>query len=69
MNALSIYTKLETLPPELKKEAYDFIEFLIQKSKNKIETNPAKAVFRSAKGKIHLSKDFDAPIELFNEYM
>jgi hypothetical protein len=33
MTSLTLYTKLETLPPDLKKEAKDFIESLIEKTK------------------------------------
>ena len=51
MTALTLYTKLETLPPGLKKEAMDFIDFLFQKSKKKKENHVIKPVFGSAKGK------------------
>jgi hypothetical protein len=67
MSNLTLYTKLETLPPELKTEVSDFIDFLIEKTKK----NSQKVIpqFGSAKGKIHMTKDFDDPIDDFKEYM
>lgn len=67
MNSLSIYTKLEALPKDLKQEVSDFIDFLMQKKvakKNKIIPQ-----FGSAKGKIKMAPDFDAPLDDFKEYM
>ena len=66
MNSLSLYQKLEALPPHLKKEAADFVEFLFKKSSRNKNKKP---VFGSAKGKIKLSKDFDEPLDDFKEYM
>ncbi|WP_316791486.1 DUF2281 domain-containing protein [Pedobacter frigoris] len=68
MTSLSLYTKLETLPPELKSEASDFIDFLIEKAKKKKLKAPTPK-FGSLKGKIKLSDDFDAPLEDFKDYM
>jgi len=67
MNSLSIYTKLETLPKDLKQEVSDFIDFLMQKSR----TKKKKVIpqFGSAKDKIKMSPDFDAPLDDFKEYM
>lgn len=67
MNSLSIYTKLETLPTDLKKEVSDFIDFLLQKSSSR----KSKVIpqFGSAKGKIKMSPDFDEPLDEFKEYM
>jgi hypothetical protein len=67
MNTVNLFTKIEALPPDLKKEALAFIEKLIQKNKkNKPES---LAGFGSLKGKIHLSDDFDEPLDDFKEYM
>ena len=67
MSSLTIQTKLETLPPNLKSEVNDFIDFLIEKSiKEKQKIVPE---FGSAKGKIKMSPDFDQPLEDFKEYM
>ena len=69
MTSLNLYTKLETLPSDLKKEAVQFINALVEKhsTKNKIENT--KPRFGSLKGKIWLSDDFDAPLEDFKDYM
>jgi hypothetical protein len=69
MTSLTLYTKLETLPSDLKREAKDFIEALVEKhsAKNKMQTKKPK--FGSLKGKIWLSDDFDAPLEDFKDYM
>lgn len=71
MTALSIYTKLEMLPPALKQEAMQFIESLVEKTsgKNSRQSSKTKPVFGSLKGKIKLSEDFDAPLDDFREYM
>lgn len=68
MTTLTLYAKLETLPPELKSEASDFIDFLLEKTKRKGAKEVAPK-FGSLKGKIKMSDDFDAPMEDFNEYM
>ena len=70
MTSFSLYTKIETLPPALKEEAKNFIEHLVDKTKKKKSDSKAKkAVFGSLKGKIHLSDDFDAPMDEFKDYM
>ena len=67
MSGLTLYTKLEMLPPDLKSEVNDFVDFLIMRSsKNKKETIPQ---FGCAKDKVHLSNDFDEPLKDFDEYM
>lgn len=66
MGQLTLNTKLESLPPDLKKEVADFVDFLISKSKTE---KKAIAKFGSAKGKIKMTEDFDEPLEDFNEYM
>ena len=71
MTALSIYTKLEMLPPSLKQEAMLFIESLVEKTsgQNSGQASKTKPVYGSLKGKIKLSEDFDAPLDDFREYM
>jgi hypothetical protein len=73
MTSLTLYTKLETLPKELKEEAKKFIQKLLDKSdKNqKSYHKPVikKREFGSLKGKINLSDDFDNPLEEFKDYM
>lgn len=71
MTSLSLYTKIETLPPALKEEAKDFVEYLLEKTKRKKSESNKKSEksFGSLKGKISLSEDFDAPLEDFKDYM
>ena len=73
MTSLSLYTKLETLPSELKEEAKNFIEKLVDRTKLKKGSDPQKKLnkreFGSLKGKTHLSEDFDAPLDEFKDYM
>ena len=66
MGQLTLHTKLESLPPDLKKEVNDFVDFLLSKSKP-VAKKPAK--FGSAKGKIKMSADFDEPLDDFKDYM
>ena len=67
MNTVAVLSKFETLPPKFQVEVSDFMDFLIDKStKSKKRVIPK---FGSAKGKIRLSSDFDAPLEDFKEYM
>lgn len=66
MGQLTLNTKFESLPPNLKKEVNDFVDFLVSKSKSDAK-KPAK--FGSAKGKIKMSADFDAPLDDFKDYM
>jgi hypothetical protein len=67
MNSLNLYSKLETLPTNLKREVSDFIDFLVQKSSQKRKKIIPQ--FGSAKGKIKMSPDFDEPLDDFKEYM
>jgi len=65
---IELHQKFEALSPNFRKDALLFIEFLIEKSrKSNQQTN---RTFGSAKGKIHMSEDFDEPLtEFFEEYM
>jgi hypothetical protein len=68
MNDITIYTKLASLPDDLKKEVDDFVDFI--KSKRKIvDQEKKKRPAGLAKGLIHMKDDFDDPLEDFNEYM
>ncbi|GGC01074.1 hypothetical protein GCM10011325_30340 [Dyadobacter sediminis] len=64
---LSLYIKLQTLPPELKQEVNEFVDSLVQKSAS--QNQKAVPVFGCAKGKIRMSADFDDPLDDFREYM
>jgi hypothetical protein len=67
MSTLSLHTKLETLPDNLKQEVADFIDFLLEKS----TTRHKKIVPRpgSAKGKVKMSADFDERLDEFKDYI
>jgi len=67
MRSISLYTKINSLPENLRKEANDFIDFLLQKSKKIKKSKNRKAGF--LKGKIEMSSDFDEPLDDFKEYM
>ena len=67
MSNLGILDKLETLPDNLKQEAVDFIDFLVERAKM-----PKKKIIPqagSAKGLIKIYPDFDEPLDDFKEYM
>ena len=67
MNPVVILSKFERLPSDLQKEVSDFMDFLINKSAKSNKKIIPK--FGSAKGKIKLASDFDAPLEDFKDYM
>ena len=62
-----IYTKLQFLPPRLKQEVYDYVDFLLNREKKKGKKN--KPQFGCAKGRFKMSSDFDEPLDDFKEYM
>ncbi len=67
MTEIQLYTKLSTLPPALKAEVNDFVDFLLSKKKN--ASNAKKPKFGYAKGQFKMSPDFDEPLDDFKEYM
>lgn len=70
MTSLSLYTTLETLPSKQKEKAKKFIAELVESNKNHTsDTNKKKREFGAMKGKIHMSEDFDSPLDDFNDYM
>ena len=67
MEHTQLYTKITSLPNDIKAEVNDFIDFLItRKKKNYIKKSPK---FGCAKGQIYMSSDFDEPLDDFKEYM
>ena len=65
---VALHNKLEVLPPNMRNEVFLFIDFLIEKSSKNAQKVQRK--FGSAKGKIHMSEDFDEPlIDFFKDYM
>lgn len=67
MPEFNLYTKLSTLPPALKAEVNDFIDFLLSKNKKSLKTKKPK--FGSAKGQFKMTDDFDEPLDDFKDYM
>lgn len=67
MDNITLYTKLNSLPLNLKKEVLDFIDFILSKNKNKNKNKIP--MFGSGKGMFVVKPDFDDPIEDFKEYM
>jgi hypothetical protein len=68
MTDIQLYTKISSLPSNLKSEVADFIDFLKFKSKN----SPQKKINRisgKAKGLIKMKENFDDSIEGFNDYI
>jgi len=67
MTDIQLYTKISSLPTDLKKEVSDFVEFLKQKSRTKKEIKERK--FGCAKNFFKMSPDFDEPLDDFEGYM
>ena len=68
MDNVILYSKLATLPDDLKSEVADFIDFLLNK-KDKRNTSVARPKFGCAKGMFKVNADFDEPLEDFKDYM
>ena len=65
---VALHNKLEVLPPNMRKEAFLFIDFLIEKSRT--NSQKTQREFGSAKGKIHMSEDFDEPLtDYFKDFV
>ena len=67
MTDLELYNELSTLPPDLKKEVQDFVEFL--KTKAEKQNTLKQRTFGAVKGFFKMHDDFDEPLEDFKEYM
>jgi len=65
MKQITLQTKIESLPEDLKKEVSDFVDTLLAKKTN--ARGERKAGF--LKGQIKMSDDFDEPLDDFKEYM
>jgi Protein of unknown function (DUF2281) len=65
MDNIILYTKLSNLPDSMKLEVANFIDFLLNKNK---KPSKHKAKFGSAKGMFKMKKNFDDPIDDFNDY-
>lgn len=70
MDNVILYSKLASLPANLKAEVSDFIDVLVGKAKkNKDIPSMPKPTFGSGKGIFKVSPDFDEPLEDFKDYM
>jgi hypothetical protein len=71
MNDALHNSKYSSLPDEFKKEVNALIDslFLKYKKKKKEKKKKSGRGYGSMKGQIKMSKDFDEPLDDFNEYM
>ncbi|MEO5572189.1 MAG: DUF2281 domain-containing protein [Bacteroidia bacterium] len=71
MNNEIFVSKYSSLPDELKKEVNAFIDSLLSRNKKPEKEKKKKSGrgYGSMKGQIKMSKDFDEPLDDFNEYM
>ena len=67
MSSEALITKYEHLPPEIQKVVDIFVDALVKKEVPKVAKGKAK--FGSAKVKMWMADDFDAPLDAFKEYM
>ena len=67
MEHFQLYTKINSLPSDIKSEVNDFIDFLVTRKKKEIKKRKPK--FGCAQGQIYTSPDFDEPLDDFKEYM
>ncbi len=64
---ITLYSKLATLPDDLKAEVSDFVDFLATRRKKTSEKK--KPTFGSGKGMFVMKPGFDEPLDDFTEYM
>ena len=74
MSTVDLYTKISSLPEELKKEVEDFVEFLrlkmTKEEKGKEKKNKGGIKIGLAKGMIKIKDNLDDPLPPeWNEYM
>jgi len=69
MSTADLFVKIESLPAELRKELIDFLEFLLQRKKQRKEAPRRGGIPGLAKGRIVIADDFDAPLDDFKPYM
>ena len=67
MESTKLHTKISTLPPNLKSEVNDFVDFLLNKRRKEIKKKKPK--FGCVQGEIYMSPDFDEPLDDFKDYM
>lgn len=62
-----IISKMNKMPESLKKEALNYIEYLLRRYQENQDKRKPK--FGSAKGMYKMASDFDAPLDDFKDYM
>jgi hypothetical protein len=67
MDNTLLYSKLASLPENIKAEVLDFIDFLL--TKKQLPEKNKKPKFGSAKGMFIVHPGFDDPLDDFKEYM
>ena len=67
MSSEALISKYEQLPPDIQKVVDLFVDALVKNEVPKVAKGKAK--FGSAKNKIWMADDFDAPLDAFKEYM
>ncbi len=67
MTDIQLYTKISSLPPKLKTEVIDFLDFLASKKKPS-SPKKKKRIFGYAKDSIVIKPGFDDPLDDFKEY-
>ncbi len=67
MTDIQLYTKISSLPPKLKTEVIDFLDFLESKKKP-LNSKKKKRIFGYAKNSIIIKPGFDDPLDDFKEY-
>jgi len=67
MDTKNLMNQINTLPEDLKSEVANFVAFLLSKSEKskKGKLRP----YGLQKGKIHMTEDFNEPLEDFKDYM
>jgi hypothetical protein len=66
MTSEALISKYEQLPPDIQKVVDIFVDALMKKEVPKVAKGKAK--FGSAKVKMWMADDFDAPLDAFKEY-
>lgn len=64
-----IIEKVRLLPEALQTKVLHFAEFLAEREAASAPSQKTRSGFGILKGKIHLSDDFDAPLDEMKEYM
>lgn len=64
-----LYNQIKSLPEDIKKEALDFIAFLLIKKLKIMDQKQNSAKFGSSKGNYTIQPDFYEPLDDFEEYM